>query len=126
MRKCADARRPGRVDSGRTMADPATAIMDSGCVRVAGYLSLGLAVVVLVTGCAGPGEETWPAAAGDLLPVRCAERLTPGVCGPQRPAFWYDYASDRCRPVTDGGCGQVRPFAAMAECIQVCGARKAP
>lgn len=85
-----------------------------------------LAAGTVLAGCAAPPADRGDLNAADMLPVRCVEKPAPGDCGHRRPAFRYDYASNTCRAITDGGCGPVRPFATLADCLQTCGARPAP
>lgn len=84
---------------------------------------LALLLLLFLVGCAG-GSSSGEAA--DLLHVSCLQEPQRGRCGRPRPAFYYDYQSDSCRPFRQGVCDPDWPFQALRDCVNTCGGRAAP
>ncbi|WP_416274541.1 BPTI/Kunitz domain-containing protein [Lamprobacter sp.] len=82
-------------------------------------LLLGLSLV-------GCGGGSGPRDAADLLHVGCLQQPERGRCGQPRPAFYYDYQSDSCRPFMQGVCDPDWLFQSLRDCVRICGGRPAP
>lgn len=81
---------------------------------------------LLLVACAAGSGGTGAADSGDLLHVSCLQAPQPGRCSRPRPAFYYDYPSDSCRPFRPEVCDPAWPFQSIRDCVQVCGGRPAP
>jgi hypothetical protein len=76
-----------------------------------------------LVGCAGGGSEAGSAPA-DSLHVSCLrEPPVTGRCAQPRPAFYYDYKSDSCRPLRSAVCDPNWPFKTLKDCVKACGGR---
>lgn len=76
-----------------------------------------LAAGISVSGCAGHG-----AAQEGELPVSCLAKPDPGPCRQRQLKFYFDYADNRCKAFSYGGCAGQVPFQSMRECRDFCGA----
>ncbi|MCF8015735.1 MAG: proteinase inhibitor I4 serpin [Chromatiaceae bacterium] len=82
-----------------------------------------LLLLSLLVGCAG-GPDAGDN--GDLLHVSCLQEPQLGRCSRSRPAFYYDYQSDSCRPFRQGVCDSDWPFQSLRDCVKTCGGRPSP
>jgi hypothetical protein len=89
-------------------------------VRLVSVTLVGLSVAV-VAGCAGGDAASKNA---DLIHVSCFESPPSGRCGRPSTAYYFDYASNTCRPVVGGVCSSRWPFKSLSDCISACGARR--
>jgi hypothetical protein len=89
-------------------------------------LTSGLLAALLLAACGGGPKVTQSADSGDLLHVSCLQAPPSGTCSRPRPAFYYDYQTDSCRPFFPGVCDPNWPFQSVRDCLQVCGGRAAP
>lgn len=88
--------------------------------------SLALLLALSLAACGGEPKVAETADSGDLLHVSCLQAPQTGTCSRPRPAFYYDYQTDSCRPFFPGVCDPNWPFHSVRDCLQVCGGRAAP
>ncbi len=58
-----------------------------------------------------------PASATD---TRCTQIPDPGSCRARFPSYYFDQQSRTCKEFFWGGCGGIRPFQTMSECLVSC------
>lgn len=89
-------------------------------VRTLSMLVIGLSILA-ISGCAGDGAVSQN---DDLIHVSCFQSPPSGRCGRPKAAYYYDYASNSCRPVVGGVCDSRWPFKSLSDCTSACGARR--
>lgn len=57
------------------------------------------------------------------LPIICVDTPQLGKCNGSTPGFYYDYASDTCRPFRYGPCNGPMHFSNREQCEATCVAR---
>lgn len=78
-------------------------------------ISVAVMVLALLGGCGGGAGVS-----GNELPVRCLDEPDEGPCRARKPAYYYDYRTNRCKVFYYGGCQGRVPFETEKACTSTC------
>ncbi len=94
--------------------------MSNSCISLRQPLITALSLAIwssaITSGCAKAVEEKT-----DLIHINCMRPPNPGPCDGGVAGFYFDFQTDLCRPLANGGCDGSRPFASMDACLKACG-----